>query len=169
MKTITLGTAPTFFTAVRQKTNDHCFVACIASALLDEGYDKLQELIVDGFPSGLGKDSPDKSGVPKEFTDVEAVLKGSVRWPRRHGSLNLAVSVKRELMAAHDAQNFLMSSRDMARWIFIETTPPGTHCVRLCEVRDDGVTIMEPTDGNFHDWTWAQFNNEYYALVRLNW
>ena len=47
MKTITLGTAVTFFTAVRQKTDNHCFVACVASALLDEGYDKLQDLIVD--------------------------------------------------------------------------------------------------------------------------
>jgi hypothetical protein len=169
MKTITLGTAPTFFTAVRQKTNDHCLVACIASALLDEGYDKLQELIVDGFPSGLGKDSPDKSGVPKQFTDVEAVLKGSVRWPRRHGSLNLAVSVKRELMAAHDAKNFLMSSRDMARWILIETIRQAMHCVRLCEIRDDGVTIMEPMDGNFYPWTWPQFENEYRALVLLRW
>src|SRR5438034_11771642 len=137
MKTITLGTAPTFFTAVRQKANDHCFVACIASALLDEGYDKLQELIVNGFPSGLGKDSPDKSDVPKQFTGVEAVLKGSVRWPRRHGPLNLAVSVKRVLMAAHDAQNFLMSSRDMARWIVIDTTPQGTDRGRPLEVRDD--------------------------------
>jgi len=65
MKTIILGTAPTFFTGVRQKTNNHCFVACVASALLDEGYDKLQDLIVDGLPSGLGKDTPDKSGVLK--------------------------------------------------------------------------------------------------------
>src|SRR5437867_13398404 len=116
MKTITLGTAPTFFTAVRQKANDHCFVACIASALLDEGYDKLQELIVNGFPSGLGKDSPDKSDVPKQFTDVEAVVKGSVRWPRRHGSLNLAVPVKRVLVAAHVAQILLLISRELARW-----------------------------------------------------
>src|SRR5438128_8808122 len=106
MKTIILGTAPTFFTGIRQKTNNHCFVACVASALLDEGYDKLLDLIVDGLPSGLGKDSPDRSGVPKELTDVEAVLTGSVRWPRRHNSLNLAVSVKRELMAAYDAKKF---------------------------------------------------------------
>src|SRR5213076_1642503 len=123
MKTIILGTAPTFFTGVRQKTNNHCFVACVASAFLDEGYDKLQDLIVDGLPSGLGKDSPDISGAPKELTDMEAVLKGSVRWPQRHGSLNFAVSVKQELMAAHHAKKLLMSSRDMARWIFIETTP----------------------------------------------
>jgi len=169
MKTIILGTAPTFFTGVRQKTNNHCFVACVASALLDEGYDKLQDLIVDGLPSGLGKDTPDKSGVLKAFADVEAVLKGSVRWPRREGLLNLAVSVKRELMPAHDAKKFLMSSRDMARWIFIETTPQGSHCVRLCEIRDDGITIMEPMDGNFYPWTWPQFEKEYRALVFLRW
>jgi hypothetical protein len=148
---------------------NHCFVACVVSALLDEGYDRLQDLIVDGLPSGSGKGSPDRSGVPKELTDVEAVLRGSVRWPRRHDSLNLPVSVKRELMAVHDAKKFLMSSRDMARWILIETTLRGTHCVRLCEIRDDGVTIMEPNDGNFHPWTWAEFENEYRALVLLRW
>ncbi len=150
MKTITLGTAVTFFTAVRQKTDNHCFVACVASALLDEGYDKLQDLIVDRLPSGLGKESPDRSGVLKAFADVGAVLKGSVRWPQRHGSSNFAVSVKRELMPAHDAKKFLMSSRDMARWILIETIRQAKHCVRLCEIRDDGVTIMEPMDGNFY-------------------
>jgi hypothetical protein len=117
MKTITLETELTFMaairlTGVRQKTGNHCFVACVASALLDGGCDKLQELIVDGFSSGLGKDSPDKSGVPKEFTDVEAVLKG----------LNLAVSVTRDLRPAQEAKSFLMSSRDMARWILIEMT-----------------------------------------------
>ena len=169
MKTITLATAPTFFTAVRQKTVNHCFVACVVSALLDEGYDRLQDLIVDGLPSGPGKGSPDRSGAPKDLTDVEAVLKGSVRWPRRHDSLNLPVSVKRELMAAHDAKKFLMSSRDIARWILIETTLQGTHCVRLCEICDDGVTIMEPMDGNFYPWTWPQFENKYRALVLLRW
>src|SRR4029453_853430 len=127
MKTITLATAPTFFTAVREKNVNHCFFACVVSALLDEGYDRLQDLIVDGLPSGSGKGSPDRSGVPKELTDGEAVLRGSVRWPARQ------------------------------------------HCVRLLEMRDDGVTIMEPNDGNFHPWTWAEFENEYRALVLLRW
>jgi hypothetical protein len=163
MKTITLGTELTFMaatrlTAVRQKTGNHCFVACVASALLDEGYAKLQDLIVDRFQVELRRDSPDKSGVPKEFTDVEAVLKG----------LNLAVSVTRDLRPAHEAKSFLMDNRHMASRILIGTTP-GTHCVRLCEIRDDGVTIMEPNDGNFHPWTWAEFENEYRALVLLHW
>src|SRR5437016_13696640 len=117
MKTIILGTAPTFFTGVRQKTNNHCFVACVASALLDEGYDKLQDLIVDGLPSGLGKDTPDKSGVLKAFADVGAVVKGSERWPRREGSLNLAVSVNRVLMPAHHAKMFLVSSKNVVRLV----------------------------------------------------
>jgi hypothetical protein len=164
MKTITLGTELTFMAAtrlmaIRQKTGNHCFVACVASALLDEGYDKLQDLIVDKFQTELRKDSPDKSGAPKEFTDVEAVLKG----------LNLAVSVTRDLRPAQEAKHFLMDNRHMASRIFIETTPQGTHCVRLCEVRDDGVTVMEPNDGDFHPWTWAEFEKEHHALVLLHW
>ena len=171
MRTVTLGvpgssTDRSFFvapdamiTAMRQKTANYCFVACVASALLDEGYNKLQDLIVDRFPSELGKDS-EKPGVPKQWTDVQAVIKG----------LNLAVSVTRDHQnAPAEARNFLVMNKHRARWIFIETTPQGTHCLRLCEIRDDGVTVMDPVDGNFSQWTWAKFDGEYHALVVLHW
>jgi hypothetical protein len=146
-------------TPIRQKTGNYCFVACVASALLDEGYDKLQDLIVDRFPTELRKESPDNSGIPEEFTDVEAVITG----------LNLAVSVTRWVLAPHDARGFLLENKHMARWIFIATTPTCTHCVRLREIRDDGGTSMEPADCNFNDRTWAQFNEQYRALIRLKW
>jgi hypothetical protein len=46
---------------VRQKNPDYCFVACLASALLDEGYDKLQDLIIERFPNELMQSPPQRS------------------------------------------------------------------------------------------------------------
>src|SRR5213080_2232806 len=76
MKTIILGTAPTFFTGIRQKTPDYCFVACVASALLDEGYDKLQDLIVDRFSDQLKQPSTEKTGVPGKWEDNQRIFEG---------------------------------------------------------------------------------------------
>jgi hypothetical protein len=53
---------------IKQKTGDYCFVAYIASALLDEGYDKLQELIVERFPTEL---QSKKRGVTDGFKEME--------------------------------------------------------------------------------------------------
>lgn len=145
--------------AIRQKTGNYCFVACVASALLDEGYDKLQDLIVDRFPNELRKNSPDKSGIPERWEDLQKVFE----------RLTLAASVRRESKPTHEARSFLTSNKHMARWIFIETTSQGTHCVRLFEVRDNGVTVMEPSDGIFKQWTWEEFEKEYHALVTLHW
>jgi hypothetical protein len=117
----------------------------------------LQDLIVDMFPSELQKSSPDKRGVPKDWADAEAVIK----------RLKLASSVERKELQKQDARRFLLENMQLARSIFIETTPQGTHCVRLCQIRQDGVTIMEPMDGKFWPWGWALFEGEYRALVIL--
>jgi hypothetical protein len=143
-------------TPVRQKDGNHCFVACAASAALDAGIHLSQEEIVEKFPVELQKDSSQKSGVPKDWSDVERVLTG----------LQLAKSVERKFMTAGDAKSFLLNNKTLASRIFIETGQ-GTHCVRLCEVRDDGPTIMEPMDGKFWPWDWSIFEHEHRALVIL--
>jgi hypothetical protein len=127
--------------------------------LLDEGYDKLQDLIVDRFANELQKNSPAKSGIPEKGEDLQKVFVG----------LRLATSVTRDRKPTNEAKSFLISNKHMARWIFVETTPQGTHCVRLSEVRDNGVTVMEPSDGSFKPWTWEEFEKEYNALVTLHW
>jgi hypothetical protein len=118
---------------------------------------KLQDLIVDMFPSELQKNSPDKRGVPKDWADAEAVIK----------HLKLATSVERKELKKQDARSFLLQNMQLARSMFIETTPHGTHCVRLCQISEDWVTIMEPMDGKFWPWDWALFEREYRALVVL--
>ena len=142
---------------VQQKDGNHCFVACVASALLDGGTNTSQESIVEKFPVELQKDSSDKSGVPKNWSAVETVITG----------LGLAKSVERKQVLAADAKVFLTGNKNMAEQTFLETTKQGTHCVRLCEIRDDGVSIMEPMDGKIWPWDWATFEREYHALVIL--
>jgi hypothetical protein len=118
---------------------------------------KLQDLIVDMFPSELQENSQGKRGVPKDWADAEAVIK----------HLKLATSVERKQLKKQDARSFLLENMQLARSIFIETTPQGTHCVRLCQISEDRVTIMEPMDGKFWPWDWASFEHEYRALVVL--
>src|SRR5438876_589107 len=114
---------------IRQKTPDYCFVACLASALLDEGYDKLQDLIVERFPNELKQAAPQKVGVPATWSDSEKVMK----------QLGLAVIANFHKWPVQDAISFLKSNKHMAKWIFINTNAGGYHVVRLSEVRDDGV------------------------------
>jgi hypothetical protein len=122
---------------VRQKTPDYCFVACLASALLDEGYDKLQDLIVERFPNELKQPPPQKVGVPATWPDSERVIK----------QLGLAVTVTFQQQSVQDAINFLKSNKHMAKWIFINTNAGGYHLLRLSSVRDGGLTVMDPIDG----------------------
>jgi hypothetical protein len=142
-----------------QKTPDYCFVACLASALLDEGYDKLQELIVDRFPGELKAPPPAKIGVPPNWADNPKIIKG----------LRLSDTVKFDQPAAKDAIDFLKKNKHLAQRIFINTNGHGGgfHCVRLWEVRDDSVTVMNPTNGKFEVWNWPQFEAKYYALVNF--
>ena len=161
-------------TSVRQKTPDYCFVACIASALLDEGHDKLQDLIVERFPKEL-KHSP--SFVGKLFArfrrrGLPARKIGVPTWPGTETvikKLGLAVSVSFYRPVVEEAIEFLLIQRHMAQWIFINTNAHGFHLVRLSEVRDDGITVMDPTDGCFKTWDWSAFRTEYYALVVRDW
>jgi hypothetical protein len=144
--------------SIRQKTPDYCFVACVASALLDEGYNKLQDLIVERFAAELKEPAVKKTGVPT-WPGTEKILK----------ELALAVKVHFDQRPIEDAIKFLKSERKMAQWIFINTNRQGYHVVRLSEVRDDGITVMDPTDGTMKNWSWQDFRKEYYALVIRNW
>jgi hypothetical protein len=145
--------------SVHQKTPDYCFVACVASARLDEGYDKLQDLIVDRFPNELKQRPPGKIGVPATWSDSERVIK----------ELGLAVTVNFHQWPVQQAIDFLRKEKHMARWIFINTKAQGFHLVRLSEVRDDGITVMDPSDGCLKTWSWSEFQTEYYALVVRDW
>jgi ABC-type bacteriocin/lantibiotic exporter with double-glycine peptidase domain len=142
---------------VLQKTPDYCFVACLASALLDEGCDKLQDLIVNHFPDELKRSPPQKIGVPSNWQDNEKIFKG----------LGLASKVTFEQPSAKQAIDFLKNQTRTPQRIFINTNGHGGgfHCVRLYEVRDEGVTIMDPIDGRFKKWSWPEFETQYYALV----
>ena len=144
---------------VRQKTPDYCFVACVASTLLDEGYDKLQDLLVDRFPNELKQPPPQKIGVPPTWLDSERVIK----------QLGLAVTVTFQQRSVQDAINFLKSNKHMTKWIFINTNAAGCHLVRLSAVRNGGITVMDPIDGTMKRWTWTRFRREYYALVVRDW
>jgi hypothetical protein len=142
---------------VPAKTGDYCFVACVASALLeDNGYAKLQDLIVDRFPAELRKGTP-QAGVPTNWDDLEAVIRG----------LNLAASAERKDVSADDAKDILLKNKHMARWIFIETDPTGTHCVRVREISDDGISVMDPADSE-PQWDWAEFKAKYRSLVLIH-
>jgi hypothetical protein len=152
-------TVRTNMTPIHQKTPDYCFVACVASALLDEGYDKLQDLIVERFPNELKQPSPQKVGVPATWSNSERVIK----------QLGLAVTANFHKWPVEEAINFLKANKHMAKWIFINTNAKGYHLVRLSEVRDAGITVMDPTDGTIKDWTWPQLRKEYYALVVRDW
>jgi hypothetical protein len=158
---------------VRQKTPDYCFVACLASALLDESYDKLQDLIVERFPRELKHSATffdklfawlqppraQKIGVPATWPDSQRVVK----------KLGLAVSVSFYRPPVQEAIDFLRREKHMAQWIFINTNAQGFHLVRLTQVTDDGITVMDPSDGCFKTWDWAAFQTEYYALVVRDW
>jgi hypothetical protein len=146
--------------AIRQKSPDYCFVACVASALLDEGYAKLQDLIVARFPDQLQKPPPAKIGIPPEWLHAETVFK----------ELGLAVKANFHQWPVQEAIDFLKNERRMARWIFINTKDHEQfHLVRVSEVRDHEVIVMDPSDGSFPHWSWSQFEAMYYALVVCDW
>jgi hypothetical protein len=155
---------------MEQKTGDYCFVACVASALLDEGneklledigykreehdenYNRLQDLIVSKFPQELQRDGSNP-GIPKKHDDVKKVLVG----------LKLATSVEWKQISANEAKKYLLNNKHKTKSIFIAPNP--THCVRLSEISDDGVTIMDPTEKDFKKKSWNDFEMEFYALT----
>jgi hypothetical protein len=119
----------------------------------DDGYAKL----LDSFPAELRKGTP-QAGVPTNWDDLEAVIRG----------LNLAASAERKDVSADDAKGILLKNKHMARWIFIETDPIGTHCVRVREISDDGISVMDPADPE-SQWDWAEFKAKHRSLVLIHW
>ena len=149
--------------AIRQKTPDYCFVACVASALLDNGYDKLQDLIVQRFATELLPPRAQKIGVPPDWAANEKIFK----------ELGLATKPSFQRIPVKDAIEFLKKNKHRPQQIFINTNSGGElHLVRLSEVRDDGITIMDPAadpaDKDVGRWDWVKFEAEYYFLVILD-
>jgi hypothetical protein len=162
---------------VKQSTGNNCFVACAASALLDEGdsklkaligaepigkfldtnCEKLQQLIIDTFPDKLQKGSG-KEGAPRTVEDMESVLKG----------LKLATSVAYNPVESKAVVHFLKENKGNVRWSFIGVAPINTHVVRLRSIEEEGICIMDPTDGDYHFWDWERFLHEYRSLLILN-
>jgi hypothetical protein len=150
--------------AVKQKTANYCFVACVASMLLDQGDnekpDDLQDSIVTQFPTDLRKNHPEKSGSPPErdFGSVIRVVTG----------LGLATTASWVMPPFAEMTTFLRNNIHLAQRIFVIIPCPGFHCVRLSEVTDTSIEVMDPHDGQFHHWAWDTFQGNYYALVSLH-
>jgi len=150
--------------AVKQETPNYCFVACVASMLLDQGTardaERLQQEIVAQFPTELRKHHPEKSGSPPEddFDSVNRVVTG----------LGLASRASWDMLAFDHATSFLKENRDWAHRIFIIIRYPGFHCVRLSRVTNESIEVMDPHQGQFDNWTWDSLRDKYYSLVCLH-
>ena len=162
---------------VKQKEQDYCFIACLTSTLLDSvhmqlidalGYNlhqdneyshDLQELIMNTFPDILQKDGI-RPGIIEKFEDVKKIfmelgISSNVNW-------KYCVYDKPENIEM--ALAFLKNPEEIPERIFIHVNSGG-HVVRLNEVNEFGVRIMEPGYGDFVNWTWCDLRASYYAIT----
>lgn len=151
----------------------YCFVANLASMLLDKGneillqnleYDKskdneyfhgLQDKIIDQFPTELN--SPDrKRGISSEhFPEIEKIFMdlGLVKYPPQWLKVNDPDGAKKYLLANKEiAENILIYIND------------GGHCMRLNKVDENGISVMEPGLGKIIPKNWGEFRKYFYSI-----
>lgn len=142
---------------VRQK-HKHCFVACCASVLGQSSIAD-QEAIVSRFPTELQKGTANE-GVPNTSKEVFAVIVG------------LGISLNPSLLVSTGSSysgiaDFLRANRQHAERMMIFTKHPTNHCLRIREIRDDGLTIMNPELHDFSPMSWQEFEATLPAILLL--
>ncbi|SRR6266487_4116520 len=140
----------------RQKTN-HCFVACLASCLADDGGAKLQELLVKFFPEKLRHAKGIEEGIPASTTEIEQLLQES-------GLCEKATSIQAEadtMIADLKEKKFALNK------LLLISTTGDRHCWRIDAVLDDGLRVMEPMTGDFRKMSWEEFRSERKAFVEM--
>jgi hypothetical protein len=142
---------------MREKPN-HCFPACLASCLADNGGNKLQELLVGFFPDKLRHGKGVEEGIPPSTKEME----------------ELAVAVGLCKKAAHltlghdkiidDLKNQRWPVNRLDRFLLINASG-ARHCWRVDAVEEDGLRVMEPMDGGFRKMPWEEFRSDDKAIL----
>jgi hypothetical protein len=141
----------------RQKPN-HCFVACLASCLADNGGAKLQELLVRFFPEKLRYGQGVNEGIPPTTKDMEEILVAS-------GVCQHAESIT----LGHDRLiNDLREGKFILNKLILMSTTGELHGWRIDAVEEDGLRVMEPVDGNFREMSWEEFRSSGKALLKMD-
>jgi len=141
----------------RQKPN-HCFVACLASCLADDGGIKLQELLVRFFGEKLRRGEGVNEGIPPFTKDMEEILVES-------GVCQKAESITSghdKLIADLKAGKFALNK------LVLMSTSGQLHGWRIDAVEEDGLRVMEPEIGDFRKMTWEEFRSSGKALLKMD-
>jgi hypothetical protein len=126
----------------------HCFVACCAS-FLGKNSVADQESIVAQFPVALQRGTEDE-GVAKTSREVYCVIMG------------LGLSVNPGLVFATTNSyagitQFLKSQKTQAQKMMFFTKHPTNHSIRIKDVTEEGIIVMDPAQFDFTSMTWAEF------------
>jgi hypothetical protein len=141
----------------RQKPN-HCFVACLASCLADDGGIKLQELLVRFFPEKLRHGQGVNEGIPPSTKDMEEILVAS-------GVCQKAESIT----SGHDKLIAdLKEGKFALNKLVLMSTSGELHGWRIDTVEKDGLIVMEPMSGNFRKMSWEEFRSSGKALLKMD-
>jgi ABC-type bacteriocin/lantibiotic exporter with double-glycine peptidase domain len=136
----------------------HCFVACCASALNQSSISE-QEAIVARFPVELQKGTVDE-GVPKTSREVFSVVIGL------NLSANPGIIVSTEA-TFRSITEFLKAHRQHGERMMILTKHPTNHCIRVKEINDDRISVMDPEANDFTQMTWQEFEAKQPAILLL--
>jgi hypothetical protein len=136
----------------------HCFVASCAS-VLGQSTIADQEAIVARFPVELQKGTADE-GVPKTSKEVFAVL------------LGLGLSANPSLVISTGTSfggitQFLKDNRPHAERMMIFTRHPTNHCIRIKEIADGEIVVMNPEKHDFSPMTWQEFEDSQPTILLL--
>ena len=141
----------------RQKPN-HCFVACLASCLADDGGAKLQELLVQFFPKKLRRGEGVNEGIPPSTKDMEEILVASGVCQRAES----VTSGHDQLIADLREGSFTLNK------VILMFTSGMLHAWRIDAVEEDGLRVMEPMTGDFRKMTWEEFRSSGKALLTMD-
>lgn len=141
----------------RQKPN-HCFVACLASCLADDGGAKLQELLVQFFPKKLRRGEGVNEGIPPSTKDMEEILVASGVCQRAES----VTSGHDQLIADLREGSFTLNK------VILMSTSGELHAWRIDAVEEDGLRVMEPMTGDFRKMTWEEFRSSGKALLTMD-
>ena len=141
----------------REKPN-HCFVACLASCLADDGGIKLQELLVRRFPEKLRFGQGVNEGIPPSTKEMEEIVVES----------GLCQSAK-SITTGHDILiGDLKAGKFPLKKVILFTTDGERHGWRIDAVEEDGLRVMEPMTGDFRKMTWEEFRSSGKALLKMD-
>ena len=139
---------------VRQKTK-HCAIACLVSALEEKRLDDLQSAIVAQFPKQCSAGTENEGMVYDTNDFMHLVL-----------SLGLAQSVHFEFSPEKVRPLLLKNAKADPRRMFLMAEFPTNHTVRVKEIRDDGIEVMDPGVG-FTFWPWSKVDDSKPCLAIL--